>query len=435
MAPDRRSAGVPSSGTPGKQALPPGVSDPEIRTQLDRIRSSVPFRSSRRCLIFLDFVVRAALDGRVESLKERTIGVEVFSRDPNYDTNQDPVVRGTASEVRKRLAQYYQIPGHEQELKIDLPPGSYAPDFHKPAGALPVVPTAASTPRQVLNASPRIRHLRWLTGLIAVVFLSFAILIITRLTTKPKTVVDQFWAPMLHSSEPVLLCVGQPKVYNLLGNLEAEMSKRVVPNAHLAPGSANEKVTAPLSSIVPNWDRYLALGDAMCLADMAALFAQHEQPYHVRGGGSTSFADLRENPAVLIGGFTNDWTMRLTGQLRFTFAETPDQLTHYVHDARNPANRDWRLTNIWPAWNMPVDYAIVSRVLDPATGRVVVSAAGITQYGTEAAGEFLTSPSFLAQAIHRGPTNWQSKNLQVVLSTKVIGGTAGPPRVLAVDFW
>jgi hypothetical protein len=240
---------------------------------------------------------------------------------------------------------------------------------------------------------------------------------------------------MLQSPDPVLLCVGQPKVYNLLGNLEADMSKKILPGLPQTSDAAKEKITTSVASIVPNWDRYLALGDARCLADMAALFAQHAHPYHIRGGGSTSFADLRENPAVLIGGFTNDWTLRLTGQLRFTFTESADQLTHYVRDRRNPANEEWRLTNIWPAWNIPVDYAIVSRVLDPTTGRVVVSAAGITQYGTEAAGEFLTDPNYLAVAIRQAPVGWQGKNLQVVLSTRVIGGTAGPPRVLATYFW
>lgn len=418
-----------------KYVLPAGISDSDVRTQLDRVRSSAPFRSSRRCVIFLDFVIHAALEGRLESLKERTIGIEVFQRDPNYDTNQDPVVRGTASEVRKRLAQYYQIPGHERELKIDLPSGSYAPDFHLPVG--PVVIEPAATTKEVaamLPVAPRTRRVWWIAGLSALVIVS-GMLVFAVFGAKPQTLVDEFWKPILRSPEPVLLCVGQPRVYNLIGNLEADMTKKVPPRARLTAEAANERITTNVGSIVPNSDRYLAIGDAMCLSDMAALFAQRGHSYHIRGGGSTSFADLRENPAVLIGGFTNDWTLRLTGQLRFTFERSQDQRTNYVHDSRHPGNRDWQLTNVWPAWNMPVDYAIVSRVLDPATGRVVISAAGITQYGTEAAGEFLTNPDYLGEAIRQAPRGWQGKNLQVVLSTRVIGDTAGPPHVLATQFW
>lgn len=419
---------IASEIAPARHALPPGVTDAEVRRQLEQIRTSPPFRSSRRCVVFLDFVIHAALAGHLESLKERTIGVEVFSRDPSYDTNQDPVVRGTAGEVRKRLAQYYQIPGHERELRIDLPAGSYMPEFHFPA-EVPATPRAANS-----NSS----HKLWvtLTGLALLAAVTAVALFISRVYHKAPTVVDQFWAPILQSPGPVLLCVGQPKVYNLLGALQAEVSDVLpAPGRRLGADVANRKITAALAEFVPNWDRYVAIGDAMCLSDMAGLLAQRGRGYHIRGGGSTTFADLRENPTVLIGAFTNDWTMRLTGQLRFTFEQSSDRRCHYVHDRLHPGNRDWQLTNVWPEWKMPTDYALVSRVLDLTTGRVVVTAAGVTQYGTAAAGEFLTNPEYLSQAIRQAPRDWQHKNVQVVLETKVIDGTAGPPHVLATHFW
>ena len=53
------------------------------------------------------------LDGRPEDLKERTIGIEVFGRAADYDTNLDHVVRSVAGEVRRRLAQYYMESGRE----------------------------------------------------------------------------------------------------------------------------------------------------------------------------------------------------------------------------------------------------------------------------------------------------------------------------------
>ncbi len=412
-----------------KHALPANVTESDIQAQLERIRASQPFRSSRRCVVFLDFVVHAALEGRLDSLKERTIGIEVFNRDPNYDTNQDPVVRGTASEVRKRLAQYYQMPGHERELRIELPSGSYLPDFHAPA-AIPV-PKTAEIPAPVRTRT------RWIPYAALVVLAGIAVtLFMTRLSRRPQTVVDQLWAPVLQSSGPVLLCVGQPKVYNLLGSLGAEMNRLMPAPRHILSGTAaNQKFTFTANQVVPNWDRYLTLGDAECLSDISALLAQRGRTYHIRGGGSTSFADLREDPAVLIGAFTNDWTMRLTGQLRFTFELSPDENTHYIHDRLHPANRAWQLFNVWPDWNMPIDYAIVSRVLDPTTGKMVVTAAGITEYGTAAAGEFLTNPEYLSRLIRRAPRDWQHKNIQVVLATHVIDGTAGPPEILATQFW
>src|SRR5580692_8288952 len=110
----------------------------ELLEQLERIVRSKHFRNSKRYPTFLRFVVEQTLAGKTETLKERTLGVDVFARANDYDTNEDPIVRVTAGEIRKRIAQYYQTSGHEQELRIDLPLGSYVPQFF-PAHLAPLI--------------------------------------------------------------------------------------------------------------------------------------------------------------------------------------------------------------------------------------------------------------------------------------------------------
>ena len=102
----------------------------EIRALLERVLGSHLFRGSRRCQILLRHITERTLAGDIASLKERTLGVEVFGRAPDYDTSQDPIVRAGAAEIRKKLAQYYQEPGHESEVRIDLLAGSYIAEFH-----------------------------------------------------------------------------------------------------------------------------------------------------------------------------------------------------------------------------------------------------------------------------------------------------------------
>src|ERR1017187_7166590 len=102
----------------------------EVRALLERILSSHHFRGSRRCQSLLRHITEQTLAGDTSGLKERAIGVEVFGREPDYDTSQDPVVRATAAEVRKKLAQYYQESGHESEAHIELLSGSYIVGFH-----------------------------------------------------------------------------------------------------------------------------------------------------------------------------------------------------------------------------------------------------------------------------------------------------------------
>jgi len=114
-----------------------GVSDTDvdrasIEAQLVRILGNSLFKNSKRYPNLLRYAVERTLDGHPEELKERTLGVKVFGREPDYDTNLDPVVRTTAAEIRKRLAQYYQEPDHEFEPRIELPLGRMPPGFTGP---------------------------------------------------------------------------------------------------------------------------------------------------------------------------------------------------------------------------------------------------------------------------------------------------------------
>ena len=138
---------------------------------------------------------------------------------------------------------------------------------------------------------------------------------------------------------------------------------------------------------------------------------------------------------MLIGAFSNDWTLRIGADTRYYFSADPATQVYAVRDRQNPANSAWSLTHFWPEMNVSRDYAIVSRVVARDTGRVVVTAAGITQYGTCAAGEFVTSPAHLAEAFRQAPRGWRRQNMEVVLETKVVAKVASPPHILAVRFW
>lgn len=78
---------------------------------------------------------------------------------------------------------------------------------------------------------------------------------------------------------------------------------------------------------------------------------------------------------------------------------------------------------------------MVTRVFDPATGRAVISAAGVTQHGTRAAAEFMTNPVYWQGLAEMLPKDWKRRNLQVVLQTYVVLRTPKPPRVLATHCW
>jgi hypothetical protein len=66
---------------------------------------------------------------------------------------------------------------------------------------------------------------------------------------------------------------------------------------------------------------------------------------------------------------------------------------------------------------------------------MLVEIAGITQYGTEAAADLVTSNDLVAEALKGAPPGWRSRNLPFVLHTKVISGEATTPTVIAKYFW
>ena len=82
-----------------------------------------------------------------------------------------------------------------------------------------------------------------------------------------------------------------------------------------------------------------------------------------------------------------------------------------------------------------MDYAIVTRMVDTTSDRPVIIAAGLTQYGTLGAGEFLSNSEYFSEAARQLPKDWPKKNLQIVLSVPVVNKTSGRPRVLATYVW
>lgn len=369
-----------------------------IREQLERILSSPLFKNSKRYPTLLRFVVERSLTGHTEPLKERTLGIEVFGREPDYDTNLDPVVRTTAVEIRKRIAQYYHEPGHEREIRIDFPPGTYLPEFR-----MPPKPAVTSPPPE-LPRRPKILIASLITGAVA------ASAIFLLWPKASPSALDQFWAPVLRSPVPISLYIG---------------------------GYPTEAVSGPVVTVMDLMrSERVAFADATALAKITSLLVFHKKRYRIRLQTSSQMEDLTDGPAVLIGAFNNSWTLRLTGQLRFSFVNDREHHIEFIRDSRDPGTIKWSDHTLdTPYAALPRDYAIVSRVEDSSTGKIFVTASGLAKFGTEAAGEFLTNPAYMQEISKKAPRGWDHMNMEIVITADVVGRSAGPPHVLATHFW
>ena len=94
-----------------------------IDPYLEKVLTSAEFSRAKRMARFLRFVVEETLAGRVDELKERQIGIEVFDRPAEWDPKVDNIVRSEARRLRTKLDAYYETAGKIDAVKITIPKG------------------------------------------------------------------------------------------------------------------------------------------------------------------------------------------------------------------------------------------------------------------------------------------------------------------------
>jgi tetratricopeptide (TPR) repeat protein len=100
-----------------------------IREELARVLASEEFAGSPRLRRFLSYIVEKTLEGRAKEIKEYALAVEVFDRDPKFDSRTDTIVRVEARRLRHQLAAFYSGDDNAGSIRIDLPKGGYTPVF------------------------------------------------------------------------------------------------------------------------------------------------------------------------------------------------------------------------------------------------------------------------------------------------------------------
>lgn len=393
-----------------------------VRKQLSRLLANPYFSHSKRFPTFLRFVIEHTLAGDTEKIKERTLGIEIFGRDADYDTASDPIVRVTAAEIRKRVAQYYQEPAHRDELRITLPSGSYIPQFRWPQGVNDapaneeVVVEADSAAHAVPRGVHARRHSSLVLVLVCVVVGMLSVASVLLWQGMHRSAFDFFWQPVLAAKDPVLVCIADQLQYSAISLRDAAEPTRQM--------LLKDNLTA------------VVIDDVDAIVKVGGILQSRGKQYTVRGEGATNLEDLRRGPTIFIGAFDNAWTLRLTKPLRYHFLNDAGMTQFGIVDSTAPAQTRWVVDRaVQMAINNYRDYAIIARFTDSNTGRPTVVIAGIGRGGTIAASEFLTDSSDLAQLQRAAQAAGDKKNMEVVLSTQIIDGQPGSPKMEASYFW
>src|SRR5215469_2247691 len=388
---------------------------------LEEILRSPSFASSRRCQEFLRYVVSEVLEGRADSIKERSIAVDVFGKGLRFDPGSDSLIRVKAREVRKRLTEYYEsVP--DSPLRIELPVGSYVPSIRaieaRPVTVSPEIDVPSTLPelsQPPANTPERVKTARSKPIILLTAVLSIALIgVVWAISRKPHTGNEALnvWSPLLDNPNTVLISAGRPLT------------------------SPEEEADPPGLTIKDHFRRpgfRVSLTTADAIANIAGFLQQQKKPFRIHDAASNALSDLHGRPAVLVNGGDNRWAMLLLKPTRFNFVSEGDFT--YIQDSRNPGRRDWNVDFSQPFHKQTTDYAIVGRFNSPTTEGPVIVVAGISSNGTEAAGEFIVSPERLSELLRSAPPGWKNGNFEAVLKVEVVDGSTGASSIVATEFW
>ncbi len=421
-----------------------------FKSHVHRIITSPAFKGSRRSQQFLQFVVENALDGHFSDLKERNLGIKLFDRPPSYNTADDAIVRVTACDVRKRLLQYYAEVDSGSEFRIDLPPGSYIPEFQRipasevrpsPEAAEPFVlpPVSEQKPlRTEIVPRKSARTLLWCIVASACVSVLVWLWATHRLTTAGPSAERLLpWSALFQSNRHTHLVFCDPEIVTIQKVSGFNLSVSDYANQNYWPTPLPPKPEL-------QWIRQsgafrgatVAAVDAAVLLRISSLgvpVAARDMEVHT--ARSLHLADFKtEDNFVILGSpRSNPWVGLFQNQLDFSFEFDEARKQEFIRNKRPRKEESSTYVPTAGGWDTGQAYSIVALVGNPNQTGQVLLIAGSNAEATEAAGKLATNVTLLAQTLKNhgidptGPT----RHFEILLQVSTLAGSFNTFDVIA----
>jgi hypothetical protein len=440
-----------------------------LKVHLNEIVQGKAFKGSPRSVKFLQYILDRAVAGEFEALKERVIGVELFGRDPTYETGEDSIVRVAAGDVRKRLIHHYSIYGTTSEFHLSLPLGSYLLEIKRcPRGAQGAfdVPNGSNqlavlSDESVLDAEPgarspdrvaapphvlipdsvrpsRINLRSWLYFGILLVAAGLAQWAITRhqFERQGQSKISVLpWSALFDSPHSTTVVTSDPDI--------AEV--QVLAGKILSVSDyANHRYIPEPNTLTPEevqfCKRFLfgdksSSVDTPIVASIAQLAQTASRKIEVAAARDIELSRLHsDDNFILLGSPSSDpWVGLFNNQLDFRFMP-PDTPGHdSIVDVRPNGNESSAYFPTAPGYQTGQSFAIVALVPIPDQSGQVLILAGMSREGTEAAGNFVVDVTRLATALQNcgispsGPV----RHFEILLRINMMAGVPNKSDVLA----
>lgn len=420
-----------------------------IRRHLDEVVQGAAFKGSYRSQQFLRYVIEKTLEGDLNSLKERTIGVELFQRSPTYDTAQDAIVRVTASDVRRRLLEYYGRDGDASHLQIHLPRGSYVPEIGVqlgpagPAEAAPQPVQAAEPPaanqadsaHQLGSAQERSR--RW--ARVAIAAIACLVLVLGgeawryAFASKSAAVLPP-WSLILKPGRETQIITSDPNVEELQELTGHSISISDYANHRFIPDG-----TVPTADEEQFFRFYQHADNAAAvdtpLAVSIARLAPQDLPIQIHSARSLHITDLQNDDNIILIGSprSNPWVELFQDQLDFRFVFHPDLKQEIVENVNPRAQEQTQYLPTARGFATGESFALIALVHSPNRSGRALLLAGASGEGTEAAGHMVTDRDHLLRLLEFcgiSPSGTIS-DFELLLQLRTLAGSPSTTNMVA----
>jgi len=417
----------------------------EKREELRRILRSKYFASSPKKSRFLEFVSEQTFIGNGDKLNEYLIGVEVYDRGPEFDSQRDPIVRVQAHEIRRLLKKYYEEDGKDSLVRLDLPSGAYVPVFARTsAERAPIADlwTGSAVPR----SRPGIRLHLAVTLTLAALCMVLSTMLIAKWRagkTHPAQVVklpeelEWFWHPFLPPADgPLIVIPNHP----LLRAAHEGDSAQTLTTGHEIPKSQIPEFRDTIHFrelkrflFVPSLTDFTSVGETVGVVSLCHLFFQVGQPCRLQQSRLVNLEEIKANNAILLGGnqswsgrvFLNIEGFHFQGGVILNRNPWPGEQAVYKPEFDPITNQLRR------------DYALVLMLPNERSDNRVLLIYGVYTQGSQAAIEYLINPERMSD-LRKALMNLSPDHhtipayFQALLTTSVENAVPGNTTLVAV---
>jgi len=377
-----------------KAAKSAGLDPSVVADELRRLTESPGLQHAESLCLLLHYLVKRALDKPEEHIGEYQIAVDVFGRPETFDPRIDSTVRVQTSRLRNKLIEYYATTGTRDPLVIEIPRGAYSAVFHwrspEPV-PLPVVtgegPKPVQTKAQERATPPWLRTVSIVPGIalgLAAGLLLSWYLPPSRSVQKAgpdRTELRTFWSSVLRSPSPPLV---------IFSNAEFKGRPETGLRYFDPQSDSREHVN----------DLYTGVGEVLAIAELSDLFRVLNREMVVKRSGLLSWDETKNRDLIFAGSPTENLSLRdLPLSREFVFRpmkageERPGDLAIVNEHPRADEPALFLATASLP---LTEDYAVVTFQTGMHQGQSVLSLAGTTTLGTQAAAEFVCQNENLA---------------------------------------